>query len=315
MALVIKVQRLSRVELVCRNPLKLADFYQAAFGFAETGEFSFTAPAFARLIGCPDAAATGITLRLGEQDIALIAIQPAGKLYPPDIAGWNPLFQHIAIVVPDMAKAYARLSTVQGWTAISIDGPQILPSSSGGVSAFKFRDPEGHPLELIEFARGSVPPQWQNPSSGECLGIDHSAISVSDSAVSIAFYQDLGLHRGGGSLNVGPEQSKLDDVANAVVEVTALALPAERPNPLLPSPHVELLCYRNGFKPRVSEQRADDATATRLVFAVENIRACAALCARNQEALVSEPVGFADGTSRALLRDPDGHLICLEARH
>lgn len=305
----ITVQHLLRIELVCRNPQKLADFYQAAFGFVETGAFSLTGPAFANLIGIAGGTLSGITLRLGEQDIALIAIQPPGKPYPAAIAGWNSLFQHIAIVVTDMAKAYARLSTVEGWTAISSGGPQILPPSSGGVDAFKFRDPEGHPLELIAFAPGSVPLEWQQTSGAECLGIDHSAISVSNSAASMRFYQGLGLHRTGGSLNRGPEQSKLDDVAGAVVEVTALALPSEQT-----SPHVELLCYRGEFKSRRSQQRPNDVTATRFVFAVDPVVSLAALCENHHAAHISAPARLADGTSRALLQDPDGHLICLEAR-
>ena len=49
---------------------------------------------------------------------------------------------------------YARLSAHAGWTTISTDGPQLLPASSGGVTAYKFRDPEGHPLELIAFPPG-----------------------------------------------------------------------------------------------------------------------------------------------------------------
>ena len=99
-------------------------------------------------------------------------------------------FQHFAIVVADMALAYRRLCSVSGWTAISIDGPQRLPPSSGGVSAFKFRDPDGHPLELLAFPDGRWPAQWRARSNGDlALGIDHSAISVSDSARSIAFYQ------------------------------------------------------------------------------------------------------------------------------
>ena len=53
-----------------------------------------------------------------------------------------------------------------GWTPISTSGPQLLPAASGGVSAFKFRDPEGHPLELIAFPPGAVPPQWQTASHG-----------------------------------------------------------------------------------------------------------------------------------------------------
>lgn len=296
------IQRFSRIELICGNAEGLADFYQAAFGFVRTGEV----PIDDAIFGISDARARGVTLRLGEQNISLIAIEPAGKSYPRDIAGWNLLFQHLAIVVADMSRAYARLSAVAGWTNISSGGPQLLPPTSGGVTAFKFRDPEGHPLELIAFPQGAVPAEWEKAAGRECLGIDHSAISVSDSAASIAFYRELGLDRIGGSYNRGPEQSKLDDVPNAVVEVTALALPQRS------TPHVELLCYRGDFGKRENPQAVNDSTATRLVFEVGSAEQLAALCARQQEALLSAPLRCADGRSRALLRDPDGHLIGLE---
>ena len=44
------------------------------------------------------------------------------------------------------------------------------------------------------------------------LGIDHSAIAVSDSARSIAFYEALGLRVAARALNSGHEQARLDGV-------------------------------------------------------------------------------------------------------
>ncbi len=41
-------------------------------------------------------------------------------------------------------------------------GPERLPARSGGVSAFKFRDPDGHPLELLAFPPEAVPPIWRD---------------------------------------------------------------------------------------------------------------------------------------------------------
>ena len=34
---------------------------------------------------------------------------------------------------------------------ITVGGPIRLPCASGGARAFKFRDEDGHPLELLEF--------------------------------------------------------------------------------------------------------------------------------------------------------------------
>jgi catechol 2,3-dioxygenase-like lactoylglutathione lyase family enzyme len=279
---------LARIEMVCRDPDGVAEFYRTAFGFRRAGGND------------------GLDLALGSQTVRLIGAGPGGRPYPADVAGWSPLFQHIAIVVADMALAYAHLSTISGWTPISTSGPQLLPATSGGVSAFKFRDPEGHPLELIAFPPGAVPPQWQTASMDVCLGIDHSAVSVSDTARSIAFYQSLGLDRSGGSLNIGSAQARLDDVADPMVEVTALT-------PAQATPHVELLCYRGEFDRRASAPTLDDIAATRLVLKVENRATLGAICAGATSALLSGPGPRGDDLDRALLRDPDGHLIWLEA--
>jgi hypothetical protein len=112
-----------------------------------------------------------------------------------------------------------------GWTAISTDGPQLLPASSGGVTAYKFRDPEGHPLELIAFPTDAIPamakgfgnrmPRHRSFRDFNCR---HGTKRQILRAARIAAHS-------GGSLNHGPEQDKLDGFAGALVEVTALAPP------------------------------------------------------------------------------------------
>jgi catechol 2,3-dioxygenase-like lactoylglutathione lyase family enzyme len=288
------VKCLSRIEMICDNPRALANFYQAAFGFL--------------VLDHADGLATvkrhSIRMRLGRQEIALINARPRGRPYPANVAGWSPLFQHIAIVVSNMASAYERLSVVPGWSPISTAGPQLLPPDSGGVSAFKFRDPEGHPLELIAFAPDAIPAQWKMNSDDCCLGIDHSAVSIANTAKSIVFYESIGLRRSGGSLNIGTEQVKLDDLPSAVVEVTTLT-------PAQSTPHVELLCYRGDFDRRV-QQRTNDVTATRLVFSVESREAFDVLCTYHADSLVTDSVVREDNAGRVLLHDPDGHLVCFE---
>ena len=115
--------------------------------------------------------------------------------------------QHLALVVDDMHSAYGRL---RGITRISQEGPQLLPSSSGGVQAFKFGGPDGHSLELLQFPDGKTPGVWRDRRrlNGQIgLGIDHLAISVADAAASAAFYQALGLGAGERALNKEPSQS------------------------------------------------------------------------------------------------------------
>ena len=299
------MQQLSRITMICGEPDRLADFYEAAFGFVRTGDASTTETAFGKLIGIPNATARIVCLQLGQQKIELAAISPSGRSYPHGVSGRSPLFQHFAIVVSDMATAFARLSEYEGWKPISTDGPQLLSASSGGATAYKFQDPEGHPLELIAFARDAVLVKWQETSGTGCLGIDHSAISIADTERSVRFYRRLGLRRIGGSLNSGSAQDKLDNVAGALVEVTALAPPR------FSAPHIELLCYRSVSERETALPGTNDVAATRLVLEVRDDE-MDALCAQNTDALLSGPVQFEQGALRAMLRDPDGHLLYLE---
>ena len=301
------VQRLSRITMICCKLDRLAGFYEAAFGFVRIGDVTITEPAFAQLMDIPDARARVITLRVGDQQIELADVNPPGHKYPGDVSGRSHLFQHFAIVAFDMKTAYARLSANGGWKAISTDGPQSLPASSGGVTAFKFRDPEGHPLELIAFSPNTVPNKWQASAATECLGIDHSAISIADTERSVEFYARLGLRRTGESLNFGPEQDKLDEIAGARVEVTALAPPDYS------TPHIELLCYQGDVERKLALLGTNDIAATHIVLAVDDGVILEELCAQNSDAVLSGPVRFNHGVLRAMLRDPDGHLLCLEA--
>jgi catechol 2,3-dioxygenase-like lactoylglutathione lyase family enzyme len=199
-------------------------------------------------------------LSLGREIIELLQFDQPGRPYPDSAAASDLIFQHFAIVVKDMSRAYRSLLAIAGWTAISRAGPQTLPLSSGGVTAFKFRDPEGHPLEFLAFPDNNVPAIWRGrPNCDDWLGIDHSAISVADTARSIAFYENLGFEVGGRSLNQGQEQENLDDVADALVEVTAL-------EPSQAVPHLELLCYRNTPQNRATPRSNADIAATRLVL-------------------------------------------------
>ncbi|MGA7328327.1 MAG: VOC family protein [Rhodomicrobium sp.] len=284
----------------------MAGFYESALGFLRREERSIGSAALGSLLCIPGAEAHIITMKLGKQTIELVNIKPAGHPYPEEVSGWSSLFQHFAIVVSDMAAAYARLWAHKGWHPISLVGAQVLPASSGGVTAFKFRDPEGHPLELLAFTPGAMPEPWKKAGDRDFLGIDHSAISVADTFRSVEFYRQLGFQRSGGSLNTGPAQDRLDNAKGAVVEVTALAPPEE-------PPHVELLCYREVSRhdPRVSA--INDVAATQLMLEASSIGALHAFHAQNADAFVSRLVAFEDGVARAIVRDPDGHLIRLEA--
>ena len=61
---------------------------------------------------------------------------------------------------PTWMRPTPNLSAAAGWRPISEGGPQLLPPSNGAVRAFKFRDPDGHPLELIWFPPGQGRAVW-----------------------------------------------------------------------------------------------------------------------------------------------------------
>jgi catechol 2,3-dioxygenase-like lactoylglutathione lyase family enzyme len=308
------VMRIGRISLTTANADRLGSFYQQAFGFEAMEVEHHGGTSFARLTGVEGAQARALPLRLGEETIELLAFTPHGAPYPHDIGCDDPRFQHVAIVVSDMETAYLRLCACKGWTAITRPAPQRLPAGSGGVTAFKFRDPEGHPLELLAFPPGNVPSCWRGASHrhGLCLGIDHSAIVVADTASSVAFYQQvLGFSVAGRSLNRGQKQEQLDAVPGAVVEVTELDPRAGNP------PHLELLCYRSAVPSRGAPAalHSNDIAATRLTLEVDDLPSLEHRLAAARVSFISAgTVALRDNRPAQLISDPDGHALLLLGR-
>jgi catechol 2,3-dioxygenase-like lactoylglutathione lyase family enzyme len=209
-----------------------------------------------------------------------------GADWPPPASGPNGRFQHIAIVTCDMDAAFRRLQG-HAFIAITRGGPQRLPAASGGVRAFKFRDPDAHPLELIEFPQGKGAARWRSAARdrGPTLGIDHAAISVADVDRSIAFYQALGFMLAARQVNRGEEQARLDGLAHAVVDVAALLTPTSG------SPHLELLGYSRPAPTRGQVDGRD--TSDLLVWQVQP-----------SDGAGSQPFG----DEAPPITDPDGHL-------
>jgi len=281
-----EIARLARISLTTRAAGRLAIFYERALGFRRLGEERRSGGRFERLMGV-EGAARSQRLGLGEEIVELLEFALPGRPYPLDAAASDLSFQHFAIVVADMDAAYRRLLAVSGWRAISSEGPVRLPPSSGGATAFKFRDPEGHPLELIAFASAEAARPWRvRGGGGPTLGIDHSAISVADTARSTAFYETLAFTVAGRSHNHGVEQALLDGLDSPDVEVTALAA-ARR------TPHIELLRYR-AARGDADPPRNNDLAATRLVLEA------------------SPHSGGAEAAAPRSLVDPDGHRLLIE---
>ena len=261
------VRAIAGFRLVTEDAGKLARFFVEAFGASVTEPKPISSAELARLE--LSGGGTRTRLRVGDQWIDLDRYERAGRPYPAGVGGNDTCFQHFALVTNDAAAAWARAREA-GAIPISRDGPVTLPPSSGGVTAVKFRDPDGHPLELLQFAPGADV-SWDGTG---VLGIDHSAFSVADVDRSRLFYEEWGLGCDDATVNRGREQASLDGMDGAVVEVVPMI--PRRVDP----PHLELLGYRSP-EPHVAEPPVpNDVAATRVVWIAER---------------------------DALLQDPDGH--------
>lgn len=253
------------------------------------------------------------TLKLGEERITLTEhLSKKGRPIPQDSRSFDRWFQHIAIVVSDMDKAYARLLEHKV-THVST-APQTLPEwnqDAGGIKAFYFRDPEEHVLEIIWFPAGKGNPKWQRSGRADqeigapiFLGIDHTAIVVSDTERSLAFYRDqLGFKVAGGAHNYGTEQEHLNQAFGARLRITALK--AER------GPGIEFLEY---IAPPGGRNLPADAKANDLVFwntqlVVDELPAVANTLRSGGTKFVSKPNG---NFHIQIVRDPDGHALTIQ---
>ena len=236
------------------------------------------------------------TLQLGKETITLTEfLAPKGRAIPADSRSFDHWFQHIAIVVRDMDAAYAVLAKARVRHVST--APQTLPLSNpnaGGIKAFYFQDPEAHVLEIIWFPTGKGDPRWQQPTDQLFLGIDHTAIVVSDTERSLAFYRDaLGLKVAGGAENFGTEQEHLNQVFGARLRITALRAPQ--------GPGIEFLEYITppGGRSLPTDAQVDDLLAWRTTLKVSD--------AAQIETEATAAAGHT--VSPALVRDPDGHLL------
>jgi catechol 2,3-dioxygenase-like lactoylglutathione lyase family enzyme len=298
---------IDRVTLIVADLDRAEEDYVETFGCSveERGDID---PALVRVLCLRQARGRRSLLRLGRERIELLEFtDAAGRPYPPGSTSTDLWFQHIAIVVTDMGQAYPRVMANRRFRPISRNGPVRLPDSSGGVTAFKFRDHDGHPLELLAFPAGQAPMPGRT-GTGTFLGVDHTAIAVSDPGRSARFFGSVfGFGTGGRTENRGPEQADLDNVSGVHVGVTRLA-------PDLPAPRMELLHYHVGTRrPIPRDTASNDIVATHSVVRVASLDATAAALTGCGWPLGPDDLMVSRGGIRAaLVSGPDGHRFLAE---
>jgi catechol 2,3-dioxygenase-like lactoylglutathione lyase family enzyme len=302
------VLRIERIVITASNLDRTEAFYRDGLGFATVARKAVTDPAIGRLLGV-DGPIDTLTMSLGREQVEFISFENRGRGYPADSRSPDLWFQHFAVVVADMDAAYARLRTV-GFKPISDGGPQTLPKEDGGVRAFKFRDPDGHPLELLYFPTGQGRQVWHSQDQSLInLGVDHTAISVSDTHASMAFYRGLlGMKAAYEVTNKGAAQDRLDGIKNARVRITGLRPQSDD------GAGIELLDYRNEPRGRPSSgSRANDLWHAHIVMRVNALHRMVAALTRHKARVVSPGiVRLANGRRTVEIADPDGHELMLE---
>jgi len=307
------VEGVTRVSLVVDDLDRSLDFYSKVLTFTKTAESEVTGHDLERLSGVFGARIRTAKLTLGTEEIELVEyLSPPGRRIPEDSRSQDRWFQHLAIVVSDMTAAYERLRKFRVEHASS--GPQRLPDwnpNAAGIEAFYFRDPDHHTLEIIRFPTGKGLPRWHEPTNRLFLGIDHTAIVVSSTEESLAFYRDmLGMRVTGTSENFGDEQEHLNNVFGARLRITSLRAAS--------GPGVELLEY---LTPRDGRMRPMDARPNDLIHWKTHFRA------KDEAALhsLAQPlrrnwispgeVRLSDRETRTAAlhaQDDDGHALMIE---
>lgn len=314
------VQAVDSVGFTVSDMDRSVEFFSKVLSFEKVSETEVTGDPYERLQGVFGLRMHVVKMKLGGEFIELTEyLAPRGRPIPVDSRSNDRWFQHIAIITNDMEHAYQwlRKNKVEHASA----GPQTLPDwnkNAGGIKAFYFKDPDGHALEILQFPEGKGAPKWHALAKQDAgklfLGIDHTAIVVSDTEASLKFYRDaLGMRVAGESENYGIEQERLNNVFGAHLRITAVRAAA--------GPGIEFLEYltpRDG-RPTPGDQKANDLTHWQTKLVTGDIESGLVRLREGKFAFISSgvielPEPVLDFKRSVLVRDPDAHAMQLIER-
>lgn len=302
-------------------------FYRDVLTFKQVSDVEVDGPEYDQLYGIFGVRARVVRMQLGEQQIELTQFISPPDLRPMPIPSYSHdlWFQHFAIVVRDMEAAWTQLRK-HHVRQIS-PRPQTIPVTNppaAGIKAIKFRDPDGHNLELLWFPADKGNPIWKRsfspahpgaaetaplPESDLFMGIDHTAMTVRSTESSTKFYRDLlGMTVAGGTLNMGTTQQYLDSLPGARTRVTGLT-------PKVGPPSLEFLEYElpSAGRPFPTDSHPTDLWHWQTTLVVSDIEAAAAQLQGMGQMISSrittfpeKALGFGKGF---IVRDSDGHAM------
>jgi catechol 2,3-dioxygenase-like lactoylglutathione lyase family enzyme len=299
---------------------KAIQFYSEVLSFRKISDIEVLGSEYERLQGLFGVRLRIVKMQLGNEILELTEyLTPKGRPIPVESRSNDRWFQHIAIAVSDMDRAYEHLRKYKVQHAST--APQRIPDTNlaaAGIRAFYFKDPDGHNLEIIYFPNGKGDPKWQNligqnlsgqDSQRLFLGIDHTAIVVRNTDASLRFYRDvLGMRLAGESENFGTEQEHLNNVFGAKLRISGLRAASG-----LGVEFLEYLSPTDG-KPFPADAKPNDLLHWQTTLVVKDAQAIATKLRSYGTIFISPDVtnipsnslGFKRGF---LVRDPDGHAL------
>ncbi len=309
------VKEVATVGMTVSNMEDAIAFYTQVLPFEVINDVEVSGREYELLQSVFGAKSRVVQIQLGEEVIELTEyLTPKGNPIPVDSQSNDLWFQHIAIVVNDMPAAYQQL--LQNDVQHVSTSPQKLPEyieAAAGIEAFYFRDRDGHNLEIIAYPPDKGDPRWQKPTENLFLGIDHTAIAISDTETSLNFYRDLlGLELAGKSENYGTEQEHLNNVFGARLQISGLK--ADK------GMGIEFLKYLAppGGHPFPDDSQANDLWHWEITLVVDDIEQAAQSLEDNNVEFISSGIvktnSDLDFSQGLLVRDPDGHGIKIVQR-
>jgi len=308
-----QVKEVGAIGITVNEMNRSVKFYSEVLGFKKVSDVELYGKEYEQLQGIFGLHIRVVRMQLGDEFIELTDyLTSGGRSIPEDAKSNDLIFQHIAIVVSDMTKAYQRLKKLNIEYVSTF--PQTLPKSipgAEGIKAFYFHDPDNHNLELIYFPKGKGLAKWQSSNGKIFLGIDHTAIGVSNSENSRKFYAEwLGLERKGDSWNKGTEQEHLNNVEGASLHITGYRSPS--------GPGIEFLQYLipGPGKSYPADSKTNDTWHWQTTLVVDDAEKLYDEFLHSPYDLVSKQLvhleSRTDKQSKAfIVRDPDGHAMLI----
>lgn len=309
------LERVESVGFTVSDMDKAIDFYTRILPFEKVSDVEIWGEDFEHLAGVFGARVRVARFKLGNEFLELTEyLTPQGRPIPVDSRSNDKWFQHVAIIVSDMDKAFEVLR--KNKVRFASTAPQTLPAyikNAAGIKAFYFKDFDNHVLEILSFPPDKGAKKWHDLARNKnklFLGIDHTAIVVGDTEESLRFYRDsLGLTVAGTSENYGTEQERLNNVFGAKLHITGLRTAQDG----VAVEFLEYLAPRDG-RDFPKDTRSSDLWHWQTSFIAPKADQLAAILLQNKFDFISPGLVQFNGNNFAFrkalsVRDADGHAV------